>query len=448
MALARFGALGSQLGEGSYGTVFRLGRSYALKRINNNTTGKPSISFIQELGVTRKMTTRSRFTIPLEGFEIGDDHSSIVMPLAEYSLDSYMEQYDTAHPEAIMRDVAMGIYDLHSNNVIHLDLKPANILFLKDRWVLADFGLALDHVCGSTHPDITRGTVIYMAPEILRGENASLPSDIWSLGCIFYEILTEDVLFGDLISFDEVRRTRTLPIDEAYEKVRENLDELDHDEGIINLIISMLNPNPLERPDIVTVLKHSFLSNTVNIAVIPPCIQIHQSFLLIQRSVMDIDDRTRTYMSMIGRWYNRVSPFTLAIAMTLGDAYSFASGLTELDSDLLDDIIYIAAAYISDKAARQEDFIGINSSTILTVLNADIHYSTPLHVLVAGGVSDTPSMNNVLFAMAASIITDVTRDDIEHVQSLGRRTERELRVLGLNDTNTMNGRRRTSTRDF
>lgn len=89
----------------------------------------------------------------------------------------------------------------HSNRVIHRDLKPQNILINKEtmRIKLADFGLARSYyypIREYTHEIIT---LWYRAPEILLGtEKYSQSVDIWSVGCIFYELAHQKCLFcGD-----------------------------------------------------------------------------------------------------------------------------------------------------------------------------------------------------------------------------------------------------------
>src|SRR6185369_9335823 len=80
----------------------------------------------------------------------------------------------------------------HTRGVVHRDIKPANLLIdLQGRPWVADFGLALrDHDCGKE--DKLVGTPAYMSPERARGEGHRVDgrSDIFSLGVVFYELLT------------------------------------------------------------------------------------------------------------------------------------------------------------------------------------------------------------------------------------------------------------------
>ncbi|MBI2681369.1 MAG: protein kinase [Candidatus Solibacter usitatus] len=95
--------------------------------------------------------------------------------------------------------LAEGLAMAHSNGIIHRDLKPENIFLTSGgRVKILDFGLAQwkppasssSHTPTETSPDVLQGTVGYMSPEQIRGEPVQPTSDIFSLGCVLYEMVT------------------------------------------------------------------------------------------------------------------------------------------------------------------------------------------------------------------------------------------------------------------
>jgi serine/threonine protein kinase len=215
-----------KIGEGAYGMV------YEGAFIKNNKSIKIAIkrNFGDEelLGIKclREMSFLSLFNHPcinkLKSISTGDpfkdknnamtplpknrnnndfieDTKHFILEFAEGNLDDFIKSCkDYYYLKVIMCQILLGIEYIHSKGVIHRDLKPANILIhIEDDLPYAkicDFGM-------SCHPSryrpSTPGTVThcYRAPEICcEYEYYSTSSDMWSLGCIFYEMFTKSVL--------------------------------------------------------------------------------------------------------------------------------------------------------------------------------------------------------------------------------------------------------------
>jgi serine/threonine protein kinase len=91
-----------------------------------------------------------------------------------------------------------GLHYLHCCDVVHCDLKAANILTTKTGNVkLSDFGVSLNLKAIEREKDIA-GTPNWMAPEVIELKGASTKADIWSLGCTVVELLTGRPPFGDI----------------------------------------------------------------------------------------------------------------------------------------------------------------------------------------------------------------------------------------------------------
>ena len=122
----------------------------------------------------------------------------IVTELCPYgNLHQYMRRHPNGLPEdqvrGLMLDITEGIQQLHSQGVIHRDLKLSNILLDHDmRAKIADFGLAriINEDSSAKEPFTFCGTPNYISPEILAQDSYGLSSDIWSLGCVFLTLLT------------------------------------------------------------------------------------------------------------------------------------------------------------------------------------------------------------------------------------------------------------------
>ena len=98
----------------------------------------------------------------------------------------------------VVTEVASGLDALHAGGVVHRDIKASNILIdERGRALLTDFGLAKGReYTRLTKPGQVLGTLDYLAPELIRGEEATPASDIYALGCVTYECVTGKTPFG------------------------------------------------------------------------------------------------------------------------------------------------------------------------------------------------------------------------------------------------------------
>ncbi|MFQ9072461.1 MAG: protein kinase domain-containing protein [Faecalibacillus faecis] len=98
----------------------------------------------------------------------------------------------------IMKQVLSGTARAHQMGIIHRDLKPQNILVTDTGTAkIADFGIAsIQSLTQFTQTDVIMGSLHYLAPELARGEKATVQSDIYALGIVFYELLRGQVPFN------------------------------------------------------------------------------------------------------------------------------------------------------------------------------------------------------------------------------------------------------------
>jgi NIMA (never in mitosis gene a)-related kinase len=95
-------------------------------------------------------------------------------------------------------EILDGLDFLHKRGVIHFDLKPKNIfLDLIERIKLGDLGIARN-LQSLTNTSVFKGTIPYMSPEVINEEEGvDSKTDIWSFGCVLYEMITLEVLFNE-----------------------------------------------------------------------------------------------------------------------------------------------------------------------------------------------------------------------------------------------------------
>jgi serine/threonine protein kinase len=105
-----------------------------------------------------------------------------------------------------------GLHYLHRCDVVHCDLKAANILTTKTGNIkLSDFGVSLNLKAIEREKDVA-GTPNWMAPEVIELKGASTKSDIWSLGCTVVELLTGRPPYGDITN-TMTGRIMLIPLD-------------------------------------------------------------------------------------------------------------------------------------------------------------------------------------------------------------------------------------------
>ena len=104
--------------------------------------------------------------------------------------------------------VASAIDALHAQGIVHRDVKPSNVMLdVHGQAAVTDFGLAKGPAYTVlTVPGQVMGTLDYIAPELIRGEESGPPGDVYALGCMVYECLSGSPPFGDRHVLDRRER--------------------------------------------------------------------------------------------------------------------------------------------------------------------------------------------------------------------------------------------------
>ncbi|GBG26366.1 Cyclin-dependent kinase 8 [Hondaea fermentalgiana] len=218
--LARY-ELEGEIGEGTYGRVYKAKKwksqsqdeddtVYAIKMIkrSNDEMDRPSvtsISTLREIKLLRELNHENIVQLTDVVIDPKERDVALVMDFAAWTLDSVLRQHRKIGEKisdymckAMMYQMLRGLEYMHRNWVLHRDLKPQNILIIGDgkkrgTLQLADLGLARifrSPPCPLGKVDKTVVTLWYRSPELLLGaKHYTTAVDIWSLGCIFAELL-------------------------------------------------------------------------------------------------------------------------------------------------------------------------------------------------------------------------------------------------------------------
>ncbi|WWC58499.1 uncharacterized protein I303_101042 [Kwoniella dejecticola CBS 10117] len=213
--------LGNCIGRGQFGSVYRslnlsTGQMAAIKRIRLHGMREDEVT-----DVMREVELLKRFSHPsivkYEGMSRDEEYLNIVLEFVENgSLGQTLKSFGNFNERLVSSYVAKileGLDYLHSQGVVHCDLKAANILSTKNGNVkLSDFGVSLNLKAvenikqdaktkgkeGGKRVSEVAGTPNWMAPEVISLAGASFASDIWSLGCTIIELLTGKPPYSDI----------------------------------------------------------------------------------------------------------------------------------------------------------------------------------------------------------------------------------------------------------
>jgi serine/threonine protein kinase len=192
----------TKVGSGGFGTVVRTerisdGMLFAKKILIDDQNAEEVRRFKREVLIQKRLEHPN--IVPVIDFNFEDPPYFYIMPLYENSLAKLIPGIvgNDAKIYPIFLSILTAIEFAHSQDVIHRDLKPDNILINGEEVVVSDFGLGLNLSGNSTRNTRTGtpiGTILYMSPEqLIDGKKATVRSDIFSLGMILYEMYSGSI---------------------------------------------------------------------------------------------------------------------------------------------------------------------------------------------------------------------------------------------------------------
>ncbi|KAL4657135.1 serine/threonine-protein kinase 17A-like [Arapaima gigas] len=263
---------GKELGRGKFSVVKKYvercsGKEYAAKFMRKRRKGQDCrLEIIHEIAML-ELASACPWVIDLH--EVYETHKEMVLVMEYAAGGEIFDQCVAEHDESftqddvkrLMRQILEGVAFLHSINVVHLDLKPQNILLTSTSPLgdikIVDFGLSR-MVKGDQELREIMGTPEYVAPEVLDFEPISTATDMWSIGVLAYVMLT-----GTSPFLGNDKQETFLNISQINVSYTE--DELEGlEKSAIRFMKSLLVKEPQARATAYECLHHPWLQQGVN----------------------------------------------------------------------------------------------------------------------------------------------------------------------------------------
>ena len=220
------------LGKGHFGNVYKVlnkdnNNHYIIKRFLLESTNEADLKEIQN---DIKILSTINNELILKYCDTFSDNKSFNI-VTEYCDGLNLRKYINEHKKAnkliekdiiyhIISEICKGLKDIHIKKLIHRDLKPDNLFLTGDFKIkIGDTGIARQLFNVSEYAKTQSGFRLYNAPEVLYGEKYNNKVDIWSLGCIIYELCTLNYCFES----DKFGSLVTKIIQSTHEKIDEKI---------------------------------------------------------------------------------------------------------------------------------------------------------------------------------------------------------------------------------
>ncbi|KAI9449930.1 kinase-like domain-containing protein [Lactarius psammicola] len=261
--------LGNCIGRGQFGAVYRAlnlntGQMVAVKQIWLGSLEEEEIArLMREVDLVKRLSHPS--IVKYEGMARDENTLSILLEYAENgSLGQTLEAFGKPSEKLVANyvfKILEGLDYLHRSDVVHSDLKAANILTTKTGNIkLTDFGISLNLRVMERKVKGVAGTPNWMAPEVIELKGASPKSDIWSLGCTVIELLTGRPPYGDIGNAIQVTglvlRMMFRIVEDECPPIPERFSG-----PLVGFLKECFHKDPAMRPSAKKLLEHEWLKN-------------------------------------------------------------------------------------------------------------------------------------------------------------------------------------------
>ena len=265
--------LSNLIGNGGFGKVFKAIHNtskevYAIKIIDytkGNNNDKSNISFnyksIQQETSLMRLVNKSDYILKYYGSYYSRETNTIWLILeycaAGSAVDLMLSMGRTlseVEVSTIMEMVLKGLIYIHKLNLIHRDIKGANIMLSEDGYAkLGDFGIGIQ-MTDDEYRTSKKGSPHWMSPQVILNKNYDTKTDIWSLGITCLELVEGEPPFADLNPDEVMEKIANNP-----PKAEDIIDPKEHTDEFIDFVNLCLEINPKKRPTADVLIKHPFI---------------------------------------------------------------------------------------------------------------------------------------------------------------------------------------------
>lgn len=298
------------VGRGGSSKVFKVlstdNQIFALKKVSLSNLDETTLSgYLNEIELIKSLMHADHI-IKLYDYEINREHDNLymLMEYGETDLSKLLKERNRKEDFNFMRymfqQMLMAVRIVHEAKIVHCDIKPANFLLVGGTLKLIDFGISKAIMNDTTN--IVRenqvGTVNYMSPEAIQESNAPVSttgdeergyfikigrgSDVWSLGCILYEMAYGKPPFAHLSVMARLHKIVDTKHEIDYPPVK--------DPFLLQVMKSCLLRNPKDRPTIDELLSHPFLAPS-SCSTLPP-----ESTLVTRQQLLEMMEKFSKYL--------------------------------------------------------------------------------------------------------------------------------------------------------
>ena len=265
------------IGHGGFGTVYKAIHNetktiYAIKIINFINTLKNNFqniffnfnySLAQQESTLMKLCHQSKYIINYYGSYYSKKTNTLWLILEYCPAGSIVDlmlsmnrTYTEEEISTIMKNVLKGLILIHSKNLIHRDIKAANIFLSQNGFAkLGDFGVGTKLGIGDFFRNSKKGSPYWMSPQVVKNLDYDMKTDIWSLGITCCEMYNGEPPFAELNPQNVMEKIGSHP-----PKVDEIIKKEDHSNEFYDFIKKCLEVEPNKRPNAKELIKHEFIT--------------------------------------------------------------------------------------------------------------------------------------------------------------------------------------------